>query len=49
MSDCERLDDNVGKFPYLKGTKHILDTVVEEENLLVLKIDLCSSCDVSVQ
>lgn len=33
----------------LKGTEHILSTVVEVENLLVVKIDACSLCNVSVQ
>lgn len=42
MSDCERRDDNVDRFPYRKGTKHSLSTVVEEENLLVVKIGVCS-------
>lgn len=41
MNDCETLDDNIDKLPYFKSAKLILSSVVEDENLLVVKIGLC--------
>lgn len=37
MSSGEGLDD-AAVFPYLKGTNHILSTIVEEESLLVVNM-----------
>jgi len=41
-SGCERLNDNVDRFPYLKGSKHVLSALVKEENLLFSRTGLCS-------
>lgn len=42
-------DSILYRFLCLKDIEHILSTVVEVENLLVVKIDLCSLYNLSMQ